>query len=243
MISFISFIVPAHNEAFEIGAALESVFRSARAVGCPFEVIVANDASTDQTADIARGTGARVIDVSLRKISAVRNAGAKVSTGDLLFFIDADTHLQEATLRAAIRAVERGAAGGGASISFSDHVGRFNQIAIQLFSYVYGRILGWAAGCFIFARRDAFESAGGFDETLYACEEVALSLALKRQGPFTVLRETVLTSGRKLRMYSPFLIIPLTLRFLRYGPAIFRERRGLEWWYEGKRESRSPPQL
>src|SRR6185436_13081255 len=74
--TFISFIVPAHNEVFEIAKALVSIFESARAVGVPFEVIVVNDDSTDRTPDIAREAGARVVDVKLRKISAVRNAGA-----------------------------------------------------------------------------------------------------------------------------------------------------------------------
>src|SRR5258706_13556414 len=87
--SFISFIVPAHNEAFEIGKSLSSIFVSARAVGIPFEVIVVNDASTDRTADLARATGARVVEVNLRKISAVRNAGARDAKGDDFVFIDA----------------------------------------------------------------------------------------------------------------------------------------------------------
>ena len=68
---FISFIVPAHNESFEIGRTLESIFSSARAIGRPFEVIVVNDTSTDRTVEISRTAGARVVDVNLRKISAV----------------------------------------------------------------------------------------------------------------------------------------------------------------------------
>ena len=53
----ISFIVPAHNESFEIGATLGSIFDAAHAMGVPFEVIVVNDASTDSTAAVARDAG------------------------------------------------------------------------------------------------------------------------------------------------------------------------------------------
>ena len=110
------------------------------------------------------------------------------------------------------------------------------RIGLNVFSFLYMKMLGWAAGCFVFARRAAFEAVGGFDESLYATEEIVLSRALKRQGRFRVLREPVITSGRKMRMYSSWKMVPMTLRLLRYGPTIFRDPRGLEWWYEGKRE-------
>jgi glycosyltransferase involved in cell wall biosynthesis len=181
---------------------------------------------------------ARVVDVQLRKISAVRNAGAGEAKGDIFFFIDADTQLPEATLRAALAALDSGAAGGGAWVAFAEPAGWFVNLSINLFSFFYMRLVHWAAGCFVYARREAFEAVGGFDETLYACEEIVFSRALKRQGPFVVLRESVTTSGRKIRMYSPWLVIPLMIRFMIHGPAIFRRREGLEWWYEGKRESK-----
>jgi glycosyltransferase involved in cell wall biosynthesis len=200
-------------------------------------VIVVNDASTDRTPEIARDLGARVVDVALRQISAVRNAGARAAKGDVLFFVDADTQVPEATLRAALVALSRGAVGGGAWVTFAEPVDFGVRLAINLFSFVYMRLLRWAAGCFLYARREAFWAAGGFDETLFATEEIALSRALKRRGPFVVLREHVVTSGRKIRMYSPFLIIPLTFRFLIHGSSIFKKRAGLDWWYEGKRES------
>ncbi len=236
MVSFISFIIPAHNEAFEIRRTLKSIFESASATGTPFEVIVVNDASTDRTAEIAHEAGARVLDVHLRKISAVRNAGVREAQGDLFFFIDADTQLPEGTLRAALASLERGALGGGASVRFGESFNWGIHIALNVFNFFYMRLLGWAAGCFLFAKRTYFEAAGGFDETLYACEEIVLSRAFKRQGKFVVLRESVISSGRKIRMYPLWHIFPLFIRFMIHGPAIFRQREGLEWWYEGKRE-------
>ena len=236
MTSFISFIIPAHNEAFEIGRTLESVTHSARAAGHPFEVIVVNDGSTDRTTELARQAGARVVEVQLRKISAVRNAGARQAKGDVFFFVDADTQVPEEALRAALNALERGAIGGGAWVKFREPVNWTVHVGINVFSFFYMRLLRWAAGCFLYVRRKEFESVGGFDESLYACEEIILSRALKRQGQFAVLRESVITSGRKIRMYPLWSIIPLFLRFAIHGPALFRQRKGLEWWYEGKRE-------
>ena len=64
------------------------------------------------------------------------------------------------------------------------------------------RLLKLGSGAFIFCTRDAFEKTGGFDQSLYCMEEAVMSKALGRCGRFHVLRESVVTSGRKLRMYS-----------------------------------------
>ena len=65
------------------------------------------------------------------------------------------------------------------------------------------RIFRLASGCFLFCTREAFDAVCGFDERLFAAEEGAMSRALARHGRFVVLREFVVTSGRKLRAYSP----------------------------------------
>ena len=201
-------------------------------------MIVVNDASTDETQALAERAGARVLDVTLRKISAVRNAGARHAKGTTLFFIDADTQVSGHVIQSALRALEEGAIAGGARVQFRGPIPRHVRLTLSVFNFLYGRILGWAAGCFIFAQRDAFERVGGFDETLYAGEEIMLSIALKKQGKFAVLRDSVATSARKSRQYSSWAIIPFAWRFLRYGKSMLRRREGLEWWYEGKREKK-----
>ena len=64
---------------------------------------------------------------------------------------------------------------------------------------VLQRLGNMANGCFIFCPREAFVAAGGFDESLYMAEDVAMSRRLKRLGRFVVLREAVITSPRKVR--------------------------------------------
>jgi glycosyltransferase involved in cell wall biosynthesis len=233
----ISLIFPAYNEAFELDKTLQAANTAAKALGYPFELIVVNDASTDKTPDLARKAGARVVDVQLHQIAAVRNAGARVAQGDVLFFIDADTRISEPVLREAMQAIDRGAVGGGAWVEFAEPVPFLARFSLSLFAAVYGGLLRWAAGCFVFVRKDAFNSVGGFNATLYAGEEIFLSIALKKQGRFIILRETVRTSGRKLRLRSPWDILPFGWRFLRQGMGMLRRRDGLDWWYDGKRES------
>src|SRR5262245_9571606 len=159
----ISFVVPAHNEEAVIEETLTAIFASAGQLNEPFEVLVVDDASTDRTAEIARSSGAAVIAVNLRKISAVRNDGARAARGAILIFSDADPLLPAGPLRLAVDAIRQGAVGGGARVELEGDLPRWAPVSLTLISWVMHR-LRFAAGCFVFARRDAFEAVGGFNE-------------------------------------------------------------------------------
>lgn len=116
----VSFIIPAHNEAAWIGRTLRAIRTAAESVAVPYEMIVVDDASTDQTARLAKEQGACVIQVSHRQIAATRNAGARIATGEVLFFVDADTLVNAEALRAGLDALRGGAVGGGCLVRF-DH--------------------------------------------------------------------------------------------------------------------------
>ncbi|PYL63748.1 MAG: hypothetical protein DMF25_09495 [Verrucomicrobia bacterium] len=96
------------------------------------------------------------------------------------------------------------------------------------------------AGAFLFTSRKNFEAIGGFDEQFFIGEEIFFSLALKRLGRFKILREAIVTSGRKLRMYSPGTILTRSLAIIIRGTRAARSRDRLDLWYNGKRET-SPP--
>ena len=68
-----SFIVPAWNEEALLPAALQALHVSARGAGVDYEIIVADDASTDRTASVAAEHGARVVACEHRQIAATRN--------------------------------------------------------------------------------------------------------------------------------------------------------------------------
>jgi hypothetical protein len=92
-----------------------------------------------------------------------------------------------------------------------------------------------AAGCYLFCTRAAFEAAGGFDERLFASEEIALSRALGRQGRVVILHETVLSSGRKLRTHSGWEILGMMSAVARQGSRALRSREQLGLWYGSRR--------
>jgi glycosyltransferase involved in cell wall biosynthesis len=231
----ISFIIPAYNEETVIGATVDAVHAAARENGIEYEIVVANDASTDRTAEVAVRHGANVVHVSNRQIAATRNAGAKVARGDRFIFVDADTLVNASVVRAALEALANGAVGGGSHAVFDDNVPRYADL-IRRFTLWIMDVMRLAAGCFLFCTRAAFESAGGFDERLFGAEELALSTELKKHGRFVVLREAVVTSGRKFRTHTGWEVLRISAHMLRRGPSNLRTREGMEFWYDGRRE-------
>ena len=73
----ISFIIPAYNEERLIASTLKALDSAAQALHEADELIVVDDASTDQTAVVARSAGAQVVSVAHRQIAATRNSGAR----------------------------------------------------------------------------------------------------------------------------------------------------------------------
>src|SRR5262249_54166824 len=97
-----------------------------------------------------------------------------------------------------------------------------------------------ASGCFLFCTRSAFNAVGGFDETRFAAEEAAMSIALRRIGKFVVVRPAVTTSGRKLRAYRGREVLAMAIQLARAGNAATR-RDGLDIWYGERRLDPEPP--
>ena len=232
----LSFVIPAYNEELELPSAIAAIQHAAQ--GQQYEIIVVDDGSTDATAEIARSAGAEVVSINRRQIAAARNAGARHARGDILFFVDADTHINEKHVAGAIAALEDGCSGGGARIAVDGAIPSWASLFLKVVCPIYFA-LKLGAGAFLFTSRKIFDRVGGFDEKLFVGEEVYFSLALRKLGRFRILDEPVVTSGRKLRMYSGWEILRHSSRLLLLGPRIARSRAGLEIWYDGKRETRS----
>jgi glycosyltransferase involved in cell wall biosynthesis len=95
-------IIPARDAAPTIGAALEGLHEQEH----PFELLVVDDGSRDDTAQIATAGGARLIRAPGRGVAQARNAGAAAAGGDILVFLDADCRPVAGWLAAGVRALQ-----------------------------------------------------------------------------------------------------------------------------------------
>jgi glycosyltransferase involved in cell wall biosynthesis len=92
----ISVVVPVRNSPRELRQCLERLFAS---MYTNYEVIVVDDASTDETAQVAAEFGATVLCLGTRRGPAgARNRGADIAQGEYLFFLDADCCVYPDTL-------------------------------------------------------------------------------------------------------------------------------------------------
>lgn len=234
----ISVLIPAYNEERHVENAVLSVKSAFAAVGeGDYEIIVCDNNSTDATAQVARDAGAKVVFEPHNQIARARNAAAQGANGEWLIFLDADSELGVALLDSTLQRMRSSMTGGGGALIEFDRGDLDWHVKLGLgFWNKLSRMVGWAAGSYIFCRREAWEEIGGFDEEWYAAEEIVFSRALKRWCGSRGLRFSILpnvrlrTSARKIDAYSFRQMLRLLLGFLVPGALKSREKCG--YWYK-----------
>ena len=178
-----SLVIPAYNEANWLPALLDTVdaarahYRGGRDA---IEIIVADNASTDETAAIAAVRGCRVTLVEKRAIASARNGGAAIAQGEIICFIDADSRIHADTFNAIDDTLAQGNVIVGATGVRPDRWS-LGIIATWIMALPIVYMTGVDAGV-IFCRRADFEAVRGYDESLLYAEDIQLLLDLKRLG-------------------------------------------------------------
>ena len=229
-----SVVIPAYNEVLFLPATLAALAAAMRAVDVSGEVIVVDNNSNDETADLAQACGARVVFEPVNQISRARNTGAGAANGKFLIFIDADTLVTASLLRHALEVLESETVCGGGAGVVIDHQSRVANAAVVLWTKI-GKVARLAAGCFVYCRKDAFDTVGGFSEEVFASEEIWLSLAFRKWGrahqqTFLILDDAATTSARKIEWLSGFDIAKQMLVLLIF-PFAVRRKRFCRTWY------------
>jgi len=179
------------DEAEGIAGMLRAIRRGAPDA----EIIVVDGGSADSSVAIA-GPFCDLVVAESRGRARQMNAGAKISRGDALAFVHADT-LVPASFGADIAAALSNPAVVG---------GRFDvKLDSSALPYrVIGAMISWRSRISrvgtgdqaIFVRREVFARLGGFPE-LDLCEDLEFSRRLKRAGRVACLRSRVITSARR----------------------------------------------
>ena len=230
-----SVIIPAYNEENWLPQTLTRLKTAMADSGLQSEIIVVDNNSIDKTAQIAAAHGARVIFERRNQISRARNAGAGAARGKYFIFLDADTILPPDLLKRALKNLESGTCcGGGAWVSSLEPPPAAVRRSIDLWNQL-SRAFDWAAGCFIYSLRQGFEAVGGFNEKVYASEEIWFSRQLRAWGKsrrltFRIIKHPpIVTSVRKLNWFTPRQAVLLI--FIMLFPLALRSRLLCSFWY------------
>lgn len=184
----ISVVIPALDAAWCLVHQLAAL--RAQRTDASFEIIVADNGSTDGTAEVARANGARVVDASaVRGPAVARNAGAAAANGEHLVFLDADDVVDPGYLEAVRRALDRHDLVGARVDQHELNPGWRSstrvieqQKGLPVLASSRRPGLTWIYGATLALRRSAFEQLGGFDTSLPAAEDVDLCIRAHEAG-------------------------------------------------------------
>lgn len=182
----ISVIVPAKDAAGTLGACLESLLAQEE-LAVETEIIVVDDGSTDNTAEIAEGFGVRVVRQANAGRSAARNAGASLARGELLAFTDADCTPAPDWLHHQARPFDDPQVVGSKGVYRTRQTGLVSRFVQQEYAFKYKRMAKQAHIDFIDTyaaayRRSVFLENGGFEDALLSVEDQEFSFRLARKG-------------------------------------------------------------
>lgn len=205
----ISLVIPAFNEATYLPQLLDSVEAAQAAFRGgtdAIEVIVADNASTDATAEIARSRGCRVAPVAKRVIAAARNGGAALARGELIAFCDADMQIHPETFNAIEERMSAGKTVAGATGVAPDRWSLGLALTFAVFMpFVW---LSRMDSGVVFCRREDFLAIGGYNELRSYAEDVQFLWDLRRIGK---------RRGEKLARLRSVKAIASTRKFDTYG--------------------------
>ena len=210
-----SLIIPAYNEEAFLPHLLKTIEKARinyLGGAKKIEVIIADNSSTDATAEIARLHGCRVVKVEKRAIAAARNGGARSALGEVLAFVDADSKIHEETFNAIDRSLQTGKVVAGSTGIRMERMSPGIAVAYMLI-VPWLMCLGMDAGV-VFCRKEDFEKVGGYNEEMLVAEDVRFLWDLKRLGKLT---------GRKLARVTTARTITSTRKFDNLG----------DWHYVG----------
>lgn len=206
----ISVVVPARNEENFLGTCLDAVEAAAARVEVPVEVVVVLNRCTDSTAAVAESHGACIVEENAKNLAAIRNAGVRAATGDVLVTIDADSRMAPNLLRDACALLETGEFVGGGAVTRLERysVGIVFSLLTMIPYALKGRV---STGAF-WVPRHHFEAVGGFDQSQVSAEDYYFAIRLKEYGRarglrYGTVRPGIVTSCRKFDRFGDWYFV------------------------------------
>jgi glycosyltransferase involved in cell wall biosynthesis len=206
----VSVIIPTYNEEDYIRFCILALKN--QGYKGKYEIIVSDGGSEDNTVKIAKKLADKVIVCKKRGVSVGRNAGAKVASGDILIFVDADTIVMPNLISEFVKSLRRKNVVGVTCpiLPFSmeiHHQFFFQLVNLFIKSSIWTKkpqVFGICCGY----KKDVFEKVNGFNERLKTCEDLDLSKRIGKYGKIVFTDKTfVVTSIRRIKKWGTIKII------------------------------------
>jgi len=205
------------------------------------EVIVSDNNSTDNTAEIAHSRGCTVAREEKRIIAAVRNTGARAASGEIFCFVDADSRIHPDSFNVIDSIMSDGKTVAGSTGVKPDRMSPGIALTFYCFFKPMILITGMDTGV-VFCRAADFASIGGYDETKLFGEDVDFLVRLKLLGRSRKQKLAHLTSiraiasMRKFEQHGEWHYIPLLLRgiYAMFFPSRRFDKFAGKYWYNDR---------
>jgi glycosyltransferase involved in cell wall biosynthesis len=175
-----SVVVSALDERADLNRSLRAINRAAQAIRTDAEIVVVVRDAGSSHAHLAVSSGAIAVPVLRANVAVARNAGAALTTGQILVTIDAGRVMSPLAFAEIERLLATGCYVGGGAVQHPDR----HSLAIdavmalaRLTTYLNG--LG---GGMYWCRREDFEAIGGFDERVSTVDDFDFARRLRAHG-------------------------------------------------------------
>lgn len=193
---FVSIVVPACNEGETIGACLDSLTRQNYPKD-KYEIIVVNNNSTDNTAEIARSFNTTVVEEERQGLVFSRRKGIAVSQGSIIAFLDADSLARPLWLKTMVEIYQQdeGVVGIGQNLNL---IPKTHFVTLgETFSNLGRSVLKILPGTHFSFRKSAYNKTGGYSSRANFGEDIYLSKKLKKFGRLVIQPKGLVTSSSR----------------------------------------------
>ncbi len=193
----ITIIIPVYNEAEHLRKLLPFLKQASDVH--PIEILVSDGGSSDESRAVCEANEITVLSAGINSRSIQMNKAANLATGQILYFVHADTTPPKGFAEKIIKAISAGFDAGRFTTEFDSDS---KLLKFNAYFTKFDWFMCYGGDQTLFLKAGFFQHIGGFDESLAIMEDYEITERIKKQGRYTVLREPVKVSARKYNKNS-----------------------------------------